>query len=101
MNLEQYGPWAIAFGLVLMTFREVVIQWMKREPVAASSSGRSSEPPASQSGLMELARAVDKLAGVLDRMERAHDKALGEISDTLRQMQLTLHEVRVAQEQGR
>lgn len=89
MNLEQYGPWAIAFGLVLMAFRDVFLQLLRRD----SSPPPPRDGPTSNT-MTDLARAVDKLSGVLDRMEKAHDKALNDIYTILRDMQLTLTEMR-------
>lgn len=92
-GLNQYGPWAIAFGLVLLAFKEVVLQVVK---------GHQTPPPTRDLGgaFADLAKAVDKLSAVLDRIEKTQDKALAEIQSYQRDMLRLLTEIRTAQKQG-
>lgn len=86
MDLEQYGPWAVAFSLVLLTFKEIIMQSLKRD-TKESGAGE----------MLELARAVDKLSAVLERIERSQDKALTEISANQREILRLLTELRTTQ----
>lgn len=88
MNLENYGSWAVAFGLLLVTFREVILAMLK--------SKDSSRPDA----LAELARALDKLSGVLERMEKSQDKGLSDILNNQREILRLLADIRGRQGGG-
>lgn len=83
-GLSQYGPWAIAFGLLLVTGKELIVTLI--------SNGRRDNREAP---LAELAKAVDKLSAVLERIEKTQDKALTEIQATQREMLMLLSEIRM------
>lgn len=87
MELGQYGPWAVAFGLLLLTGKELII---------ALAGKRERDTP-----LAELAKALDKLSGVLERIEKAQDRALTEIQSTQREMLMLLTEIRTQQKGDR
>lgn len=90
MDLDKYGAWAVAFGLLLVTFREVIITVLKgKEPSAQ-------RPDA----LTELARALDKLASVLERLEKSQDRALADLAVSQRDVMRLLTEIRAKQGGG-
>lgn len=70
-KVSEYGPWAIAFVILLWAFKDVVLQAIKR-PIPAPNPTQ----PATDD---RLATALDKLSMVLERMEHDAEKGQDEI----------------------
>lgn len=88
-SFAAYGPWALAFVLLLVVFKEVVMKalGMNQVPSQPKSQERETEV------LRSLAVAVDKLALVLDRMERTQEKGQEEILSLLRRVGERLQDI--------
>lgn len=78
MDVSQWGPWAAAAALVIATVPTLI------RAIGELKGGNERSP------LHELARAIDKLTAVLERMEMTQGKALDQIQDLLHEQAKTL-----------
>lgn len=81
--LKDWGPAGIAFGLILLALKDIVLEIVKQ---AFKSRGSGTADP-------ELARSVDKLAAVLERLEKFLERELDGISENQRRMAEVLNRV--------
>jgi hypothetical protein len=86
-SMAAYGPWAVAFVLVLWAFKDVVLKAMGKESAPPKPQDKEAEV------LRSLAVAVDKLAMVLERLERTQEKDQEELLTVLRSVEKTVEKV--------
>ena len=92
--LKEWGPAGVALGLVLLALKDVLLeivrQAFKRRESDASGAvdlAKSLDKLAGVAGgLADLARSLDKMAAVLERMEKFQERTLDSILENQRRM---------------
>lgn len=77
-NWTQYGLVGLAVGAILLAVKDVL------KEVVTQAFKRPSTTPAGPVPEVELARSIDRLAGVLERMEKNQEKALDQVLENQR-----------------
>ena len=80
--LLQYGPWAVAFAMLLFVGKDIVLQAMGKTAGAKA--------PAQDDAMRNLATALEKLSMVLERIEHDQEKSDEEILAQLHEIAKTL-----------
>lgn len=73
-TLSQYGPWAVAFAMVLYAFRDILIKAV----TGRTENGRPSGDPMT-AVVVDNTRAIERLTVVLEAMEASRKETLAEV----------------------